>query len=60
MRLVKASGHLHVLQPIGRTAFGRVHRARDTRLDREVLPKFLSACSDTAMRVHLTVSLRAE
>ena len=36
-------GHLTILAPLGRGAFGQVFRARDTRLDREVALKLISA-----------------
>ena len=38
-------GHLALIEPLGRGAFGRVFRARDTRLDREVALKLLEAPS---------------
>ena len=36
-------GHLALIEPLGRGSFGRVFRARDTRLDREVALKLLEA-----------------
>lgn len=36
-------GHLELVAPIGRGAFGQVYRARDTRLDRDVALKLLPA-----------------
>ena len=38
-------GHLKLVEPIGRGAFGQVFRARDTRLDRDVALKLLPANS---------------
>ena len=38
-------GHLALIEPLGRGSFGRVFRARDTRLDREVALKLLEAPS---------------
>jgi eukaryotic-like serine/threonine-protein kinase len=38
-------GHLKLVEPIGRGAFGQVYRARDTRLDRDVALKLLPADS---------------
>ena len=38
-------GHLKLVEPIGRGAFGQVYRARDTRLDRDVALKLLPAHS---------------
>ena len=39
-------GHLRVLEPIGRGAFGTVYRAWDPRLDRDVALKLLAADVD--------------
>jgi TolB-like protein len=38
-------GHLKLVAPIGRGAFGQVYRARDTRLDRDIALKLLPANS---------------
>lgn len=43
-------GHLQLLEPIGRGAFGEVHRAWDTRLDREVALKLLPAGRESGQR----------
>ena len=43
-------GHLKLVEPIGRGAFGQVYRARDTRLDRDVALKLLPADSDGETR----------
>lgn len=36
-------GHLRIIEPIGRGAFGEVYRAWDTRLDREIALKLMPA-----------------
>ena len=38
-------GHFELIEPLGHGAFGRVFRARDTRLDRDVALKLLDAPS---------------
>ena len=42
-RPVTAWGHLRLLESVGQGAFGEVHRAWDTHLDREVALKLLRA-----------------
>jgi serine/threonine-protein kinase len=51
-------GHLRLLAPLGKGAFGEVYRAWDSRLDREVALKLIAA--DTAANDHLAGSIIEE
>ena len=52
-------GHLKLVEPIGRGAFGQVYRARDTRLDRDVALKLLPANSASARPARARSSKKA-